>query len=85
MTPPQALFHALLRPSILQILRAAGYHGAKSSVIDLITDLAVRYLSELCRMTALYAAHNGSNRTEPTIVDVRMALQHVGALLPEKF
>jgi transcription initiation factor TFIID subunit 3 len=83
MTPPTTLFHALLRPSILQILRAAGYHGARSAVVDILTDLAARYMSELCHMTAIYASHNGSEET-PTVVDLRMALQHMGALLPEK-
>lgn len=86
MTPPTKLFHALLRPSILQILRATGYNGAKSAVVDLVTDLAARYLSELCHMTAVYAAHNGLDDSTgaPTVADVRMALQHVGALLPER-
>lgn len=86
MTPPTTLFHALLRPSILQILRATGYHGARSAVVDILTDLAARYLWELCHMTAVYASHNGLDPDSgaPTVVDVRMALQHVGALLPER-
>ncbi|KAK1768377.1 hypothetical protein QBC33DRAFT_534758, partial [Phialemonium atrogriseum] len=85
MTPPQALFHTLLRPSVLQILRAMGYHSAKPTVLDSLTDLAARYLSELCHMTALYAAHNGSDSAAgPDVVDVRMALQYMGALLPER-
>ncbi len=92
MTPPQSLFHAFLRPAVLQILRAAGYHSAKTSVLDSMTDLAARYFFHLCELTALYAAHNGSIAVEgatadlaPTIVDVRMALQRAGALLPERF
>ncbi|KAL1883151.1 hypothetical protein VTK73DRAFT_9518 [Phialemonium thermophilum] len=84
MTPPQTLFHSLLRPSILQILRAAGYHSAKTAVLDSLTDLAARYLFEICHITALYAAQNGSESGEPCVTDVRMALQYVGALLPEK-
>lgn len=140
MTPPPPLFHALLRPAILQILRATGYHSAKTSVLDSVTDLAVRYLLHLCQLTALYASHNNEElplpppplqlphpaaaasqlpSTEgeepgpltttpgpapatatatapaaaaainpvipaPTIVDVRMALQRAGALLPER-
>ncbi|KAH6619787.1 hypothetical protein B0J18DRAFT_467919 [Chaetomium sp. MPI-SDFR-AT-0129] len=106
MTPPPPLFHALLRPAILQILRATGYHGAKISVLDSVTDLAARYLLHLCQLTAVYATHNNDQidlATEeddgipstdraivtpgvpaPTIVDVRMALQRAGALLPER-
>lgn len=88
MTPPPYLYHALLRPSILQILRAAGYHGARTSVLDSVTDMAARYLDALCRLTAAFAAHNNeesqTGELVPTIVDVRMALQQIGALLPEK-
>ncbi|KAK0656537.1 hypothetical protein B0T16DRAFT_319233 [Cercophora newfieldiana] len=84
MTPPHTLFHSLLRPAILQILRATGYHSAKTSVLDSLTDLAARYFLHLCQLTALYAAHNGTTTATPTIVDVRMALQRAGALLPER-
>lgn len=84
MTPPPAVFHSLLRPAVLQILRAAGYHGARPSVLDSMTDLAARYLYHLCELTAMYTEHNSSDNMTPTIVDIRMALQHVGALLPER-
>ncbi len=138
MTPPPPLFHALLRPAVLQILRATGYHSAKTSVLDSVTDLAARYFLHLCHLTALYATHNntlGNDIDEPlhllllppattpeeeqqqqqlqlqlqqqqdpnpttappsaaatlnpvipapTLVDVRMALQRAGALLPER-
>ncbi|KAL2199838.1 hypothetical protein P885DRAFT_75017 [Corynascus similis CBS 632.67] len=145
MTPPPPLFHALLRPAVLQILRATGYHGAKTSVIDSVTDLAARYFLHLCQLTAVFATHNNDGLLPspplsssssssspspspppqpaeglpapatdapttitttvaaattttttttaplvnpaipaPTIVDVRMALQRAGALLPER-
>ena len=85
MTPPPSVFHALLRPAVLQILRTTGYHGAKAAVLDAMTDLAARYLSNLCQATAMYAAHNNSeDSVTPTIVDVRLALEQAGALLPER-
>ncbi len=84
MAPPVSLYHALLRPAILQILRATGYHGAKTAVLDSLTDLAARYLFHLCETTALYAAHNGSEDLTPDIVDVRMALEQAGTLMPER-
>lgn len=88
MTPPPTFFHTLLRPVVLQILRATGYHSAKPSVLDSLTDLAVRYFFRLCELTALYASHNDSTsetgNLSPTIVDVRMAMQRVGSLLPER-
>lgn len=84
MTTPPSLFHALLRPSILQILRSTGYHSTRPAVLDSLTDLAARYLSLLCQATADHAAHNQGNSSDFTVVDIRMALQDVGALLPER-
>lgn len=89
MPPPQAVFHALLRPAIIQILRATGFHCARPAVIDSLTDLAARYLEIVCQQTARHAADNAlhpdfDGNAEPTIVDVRLALQEVGAFLPER-
>lgn len=84
MTSPPSLFHALLRPSILQILRATGYHSTRPAVLDSVTDLAARYLSLLCEGTARHAAHNHGDAADFDIVDVRLALQDAGAMLPER-
>lgn len=89
MPPPQAVFHALLRPAVIQILRATGFHSAKPAVIDSLTDLTSRYLEILCQQTARRTADNALHPdfdgfAEPTIVDVRLALQDVGAFLPER-
>ncbi len=64
MTPPPPLYHALLRPAVLQILRATGYHSAKTSVLDSVTDLAARYFLNLCHLTAVYATHNTNRDPE---------------------
>ncbi|KKA26748.1 hypothetical protein TD95_000881 [Thielaviopsis punctulata] len=80
---PPTFFHALLRPCVLQILRATGYYGSRPTVIDTLTDLAVRYMYMLCQKTALHAVDNGHDMT-PSVVDVRMALQDMGALIPER-
>lgn len=79
-----AIFHALLRPAILQILRATGYHATRGAVLDSLTDLAARYLAALCEATAAHATHNHGDAGAYTAVDVRIALQDVGALLPER-
>lgn len=83
-----AVFHALLRPAIIQILRATGFHSAKPAVIDSLTDLAARYLEILCNQTSHNAAERALNEAyvgeaEPAIVDVRVALQEIGAFMPE--
>lgn len=76
------LFHALLRPCILQILRAQGYHAARPSVIDAFTDLTARYLLTVCETAAHHTAHNSSEFSGivPSIADIRLALEDVGAL-----
>lgn len=82
MTTPQALHHALLRPCILHILRAAGYHSTKPSVLDTLTDLAARYIYMLAQTTATYNELN-NDEFEVSIKDVRMAMQNCGSLEPD--
>lgn len=84
MTTTPALFHAFLRPTILQILRATGYHSTRPVVIDALTDLAARYLYTICEHTARHAAHNHGDSADFDIVDVRLALQEAGALMPQR-
>lgn len=84
MARPPSMFHAFLRPSILQILRATGYHSTRPAVLDTLTDIAARYLTLLCEKTAGNAANNHGDAGDYDVVDVRMALQEVGALLPDQ-
>ena len=72
---------SLLRPAILHILRASGFHAARPAAADTLVDIAARYLMLLAQRTAGYAWSNNHD-TIPTITDVRMALQEVGALYP---
>lgn len=75
------LFKALLRPAVLHILRAAGFHSAKPSVIDTLVDLTARYLSLVASRTA-YHSYSSHNDLTPELSDVRMALQDCGLLVP---
>lgn len=74
--------NALMRPAILQILRAAGFHNSSGTALDVITDLAVRYLMLLASSTAQNAFNNHKDHL-PTIQDVRVALLEAGALRPQ--
>ncbi|OAP63966.1 hypothetical protein AYL99_03193 [Fonsecaea erecta] len=76
------LHTALLRPAVLQILRAAGFSSARPVVIDTVTDLAARYLLLLASSTA-QNAFNTHNTFVPTVQDVRLALAQAGALVPQ--
>lgn len=76
-----ALYTSLLRPSILHILRAAGFQTTKSSVLDTVVDLAARHLMLLASTTASYSALNtGTLEVRPE--DVRMAMEEVGCFRP---
>src|SRR4051794_36003097 len=52
------LYFQLLRPSIIHILRAAGFHSTRPSVLDTLCDLFIRYLTLLASSTATHAALN---------------------------
>ena len=75
------LQYSLLRPSILHILRAAGFQSARPSVIDTLTDIAARYLLQLASITANYSINNHDDLTA-NVTDVRMAMQSFGLLIP---
>lgn len=76
--PSTQYFHALLRPAILQILRAQGYYACSPAVIDNVTELAGRHLTELADRTARFMETNSEATLQPTISDVRMAMEQCG-------
>ncbi|UPX11735.1 uncharacterized protein EKO05_0002326 [Ascochyta rabiei] len=75
------LFLSLLRPAVLHILRATGFHYGKPSAVDTVVDLTARYLTLLAERTA-YNAYSNHNDLLPDISDVRMAMQDCGLLVP---
>lgn len=77
-----ALYTSLLRPPILHILRAAGFHATRPAVLDTLVDLTIRYLMLLASSTVSHAYSN-HNDACADVTDVRMALQDVGALVPQ--
>lgn len=76
------LHSSLLRPAVLQILRATGFTNTKPVVLDTITDLTARYLLLLAKSTVENAVSNHDDCV-PTIQDVRLAMTAVGALRPQ--
>ncbi|GAP83491.1 putative bromodomain associated domain protein [Rosellinia necatrix] len=81
---PSEIHLALLRPAILQILRAQGYYASTPSTIDCLTEIAGQYLYTIAKRTAENATMNnylGPPGT-PDVVDVRLALEYCGALWP---
>ncbi|OKL58703.1 hypothetical protein UA08_06020 [Talaromyces atroroseus] len=83
MSGPHSLHNALLRPPIIQILRAAGYHSTRPSVLDTLADLTARYLILLGSSAAEHAANSHPDDPVPTLADILLALQDTGALRPQ--
>jgi transcription initiation factor TFIID subunit 3 len=79
---PNTLQNTLLRPPILHILRAAGFQATRPAAVDTLVDIASRYLCLLASHTSTHASIN-HNDLIPTVTDVRMALEDVGALRPQ--
>ena len=77
----QILHHALLRPAVLQMLRAAGFQGAKPTVVDTLTEITSRYIMLLATQTIAFA-HANHVDTIPDITDARMALINCALLQP---
>ena len=70
MASPSPLFLALLRPPVLQILRAAGFTTARPSTIDTLVDITSRYIILLASRTAIHArAHTGEILIPPAPTD----------------
>ncbi|KAI1176896.1 hypothetical protein F4777DRAFT_587651 [Nemania sp. FL0916] len=79
---PSELHLALLRPAILQILRAQGYYASTPGTIDCLTEIAGQYLYTIAKRTAEHAMSNNyvGPAGTPDVVDVRCALEDCGAL-----
>lgn len=81
MSAGQQLHSSLLRMPIIHILRAAGFHSTRPSVLDTLVNITERYLLLLATTTLNHALDNHNTPT-PTITDVRLALTECGALTP---
>ncbi|KAJ5273628.1 hypothetical protein N7478_008753 [Penicillium angulare] len=79
----QNLHIALLRPPIIQILRAQGFHSTKPSVLESLSDITSRYIMILANATAAHAANAHPEDPSPVLEDVYQALQDAGAIRPQ--
>ncbi|KAI0896951.1 hypothetical protein F4806DRAFT_415701 [Annulohypoxylon nitens] len=80
------LHHALLRPVVLQIMRAQGYHSSTPATVDAFTSLVAKYMMTISHRVAKIAVSRDENGISciPDITDVRMALEDCGAFMPNK-
>lgn len=80
--PASDLHTALLKPAVIQVLKASGFGQARPGVLDALTDLTARYLLLLASETVQNAMITHGD-AQPTVQDVRVALDKVGALQPQ--
>ncbi|QDS68443.1 hypothetical protein FKW77_010810 [Venturia effusa] len=77
------LHHALLKPAVLQMLRAAGFQGTRPAVADTLTEITARYIMLLASQ-AMTFAHLNHGDPIPDITDTRMALVNCALLQPSQ-
>lgn len=77
------LHNALLRPPIIQILRAQGFHSTRPSVLESLQDLTGRYIQILASSVADHAANAHPEDLTPKLEDIYQALQDAGAIRPQ--
>ena len=51
----ETLHKSLLRPAIIHVLRAAGFHATKPSVLESLVDICTRYMTLIVSQTASFA------------------------------
>lgn len=91
----ESSFHfALLRVSIIQILKASGFDKCKPSVVNILTDLYIHYFKLLLLKSLKYANHRLENLLEIgsigqlagndglSVQDITQAMLDIGFLKP---
>lgn len=66
---------SLLRPAVIHILRAAGFHATRPSVLDALTDICARYMLLIATRTQTFAY----DRTLSSVRDIQNDSDALGA------
>lgn len=72
---------AIARVVAAQLAELEGFDAVQESSIEVLSELLLRYLSELCRSAHEYAEMAG--RTDSNVADVVLALEDMGTTVPE--
>lgn len=85
MTVEESFYFAILRISISQILKASGFDKCKPSILNIITDLYIKYFELLIRKTLKNSTlrTNSSNKIE--IQDIVQSMKDVQLIKPSSF
>lgn len=84
-TPDQSasarFLHQVMRVAVASISQEIGWHTAQMSALDVLSDLAVRYLLQVAKQSKKYTEHYG--RTLVNEDDVALGLRDMNIAIPE--
>ncbi|KZV42509.1 hypothetical protein F511_38534 [Dorcoceras hygrometricum] len=70
--------YVLLRVAVAQICQSMGFKGAQDSALEIITDIAARYLKTMAKAASTSA--NARGRTQSNLHDVILALEQLASV-----
>ncbi|CAI4053598.1 Taf3p SKDI_16G2560 [Saccharomyces kudriavzevii IFO 1802] len=82
MTSNHDFYFALLRISILQLLKAQGFDRARPSLVDLMTDLYAKFLGLLASEISSIAQARCDQDDTVALQDITVALENLGIVKP---
>ena len=82
MTTNHDFYFALLRISILQLLKAQGFDRARPSLVDVMTDLYAKFLSLLASEVSSIAQARCDQDDTVALQDITLALENLGVVKP---
>ncbi|KOG96295.1 Taf3p [Saccharomyces eubayanus] len=82
MTTNHDFYFALLRISILQLLKAQGFDRARPSLVDVMTDLYTKFLNLLASEVSSIAQSRCDQDDTVALQDITLALENLGIVKP---
>lgn len=79
-----SFFFALLRISIAQIIKAAGFDRCEPSILNTLTEIYIQHLKLVVSKSLKYCEQR-TNSINLEIQDVTQALLHIGFIKPDSF
>lgn len=72
---------AIARVAVAQIADTGGFDSMQESSVEVLSELLLRYISEVCTSSHAYAELGG--RSEPNVCDTILALEDLGTTVDE--
>ncbi|KAL3631603.1 hypothetical protein CASFOL_024587 [Castilleja foliolosa] len=76
--PESEFAFTLARVAVAQISQSTGFKGAENPALELLTDIATRFLQSIAKLAA--ASANSGGRTESNLPDILVALEDLASV-----